>query len=130
MKQHVQTNSVWFDMLIFVCLQLRRDLLKRGACENMQVGQNDVFLQAELHHFLTITFWRKPKDKNTPLPAKQNSPESSCAECTLLLLIYSFFVLFCQLQYFHISLEHAHFSFKTGSIHPENSHQTAAPEHR
>lgn len=98
--------------------------------ENMQVDQNDVFLQAELHHFLTITFWRKPKDKNTPLPAKQNSPESSCAECTLLLLIYSFFVLFCQLQYFHISLEHAHFSFKTGSIHPENSHQTAVPEHR
>lgn len=96
-------------MLIFVCLQLGRDLLRRGLHEDMQVGQNDKFLQAELDHFLKITFWRKSKDKNRPLPAKQNSPKSSCAECTLLLIIYNFFVLFCQLQYFHINLEHAHF---------------------
>lgn len=66
-------------MLIFVCLQLGRDLLKRGFHEDMQVGQNDKFLQAELHHVLKINFWRKSKDKTTPLPAKQNSPESSCA---------------------------------------------------
>lgn len=69
-------------MLIFVCLQLGRDLLKRGVHEDMQVGQNDKFLQAELHHFSKITFWRKSKDKNTPLLAKQNFPKSSCAECT------------------------------------------------
>lgn len=34
-----------------MCLELGRDLLEKGGHGDMQVGQNDMFLQAESNNF-------------------------------------------------------------------------------
>lgn len=116
-------------MFIFVCLQLGRDLLKSCGHGDVQVGQNDVSLQAESHNFLTTGEGIRTKTPRCQL--SKTSPESSCVERTALQLIYPVSLFYFASYGISILIwSMLILGFQTGSTHPENSHQTAVPEHR
>lgn len=115
-------------MFIFVCLQLGRDLLKSCGHGDVHVGQSDTFLQAESHNFLTIGEGLRTKTARCQL--SKTSPGSSCVEHTVLLLIYPVPLFYFASYGISILIwSMLILGFQTGSTHPENSHQTAVPEH-